>query len=113
MNDNMDEPRDIIDFAAKQMATTIREDQRRVGKTPLRGRPLDDNGSITFERSNMTRQMTVESRTEDKYGIIYELRTVNPLPHHDDRLTVVVKSGEDDPGWKVGQSVNVSIGEAA
>ena len=57
----------------------------------------------------MTRTMTVDSITQDKSGTVYELRNTNPLPHHDDRLTLVVKAGEDDPGWTVGQSVTVEV----
>ena len=56
------------------------------------------------------RQMVVDSITQDKSGTIYNLRTVNPLPHYDDRLTLVVKAGDEEPGWKVGQTVEVSVG---
>ena len=59
----------------------------------------------------MTRTMTVESITHEKHGTTYELRTTNPLPHHDDRLTLVVKDGEDEPGWKIGQTVEVTCGQ--
>ena len=57
----------------------------------------------------MTRTMTIDSITQDKSGTVYELRTTNPLPHHDDRLTLVVKAGDEEPGWKIGAGVIVEV----
>ncbi len=57
----------------------------------------------------MTRTMIVESRTEDKNGTIYELRNTNKLPHSDDRFTLVVKASDEEPRWKIGQSVSVEV----
>ena len=79
---------DIIAFAAKQMADTIRQDR---------------------SRKTMTRKMTVESKTENKDGVVFELRAVNKLPFVDDRLTLVIKMGEDEPQWRVGDVVNVEV----
>ena len=57
----------------------------------------------------MTRTFIIEERNENKDGITYELRNTNKLPYHDDRLTLVVKTGDDDLQWRVGATVVVEV----
>lgn len=58
----------------------------------------------------ITRKMQVEERNERLAETTFELRQRNT--HCDDRMTVVVKAGEETPAWTVGSYVTVTIEEA-
>jgi hypothetical protein len=76
------------------------------------GKPTDDERDAAAEEfykgAAMTRTMIVEERIENKNEIVYELRKPNPT-RHDDRLTLVIPTGDDEPQWRVGATVTVEI----